>query len=83
MLMLKTGGTAIYNYPYYEYTVNNDSVTHSANSTIYMDGMYFYEKTREILDNELYADEQEYFHFKTGIYGKRQFPLLLKCFKHY
>ncbi len=63
-LMLKTGGTAIYNYPYYEYTVNNDSVTHSANCSIYMDGMYFYEKTREILNNEIYASEQEYYHLK-------------------
>lgn len=63
-LMIKTGGTAIYNYPYYEYTVNKDSVTHSANSSIYMDGMYFFEKTKEILDNEIYANEQEYFHFK-------------------
>jgi len=64
LLMLKTKGTAIYNYPYYEYTVNSESVTHSANCNIYMDGMYFYEKTREILNNEIYAEEQEYYHFK-------------------
>ena len=63
-LMVKTRGTAIYNYPYYEYTVNNDSVTHSADSTIYMDGMYFFEKTKEFLNNDIYFDEQECYHFK-------------------
>lgn len=63
-LMQKLGSAAVYNFPYYEYTVNLNSVTHSADCSIYLDGLYFYEKTKELLNNDNFKLEQQYYEFK-------------------
>jgi len=63
-LLHNLGKTSIYNYPFYEYTVNTNSVTHSADSTIYMDGLYFFEKSKELLCTDEYSLEQEHFKYK-------------------
>lgn len=63
-LLRNFGGTNIYNYPFYEYTVNTNSVTHSANSSIYLDGLYFFEKSKELLCTDEYSLEQDHFKYK-------------------
>ena len=63
-LMQLVGGTAIYNYPFYEYTMNNNSVTHSADCSIYLDGLYFFEKSKQLVDNSLFKAQQKYYELK-------------------
>ena len=63
-LMQIVGGTAVYNYPFYEYTVNNNSVTHSADCSIYLDGLYFFEKSKQLVDNSQFKAQQKYYELK-------------------
>ena len=65
LLLTKTKKTAIYNYPYYEYTINPKSVTHLADSTIYFDALFFFEKTKSFLNDNTFFESQMYYKFKA------------------
>lgn len=67
LLLTKTEGTAVYNFPFYNCVTSDNSVTRSAGGSIYLDAIYFYEKSREYLSekNNNFKEEQEYFLFKA------------------
>lgn len=67
LLLLKTGGTAIYNYPFYNYVASEGSVTRSPGGSIYFDALYFFNKVCEELgktDISL-GEEKNYFLLKN------------------
>lgn len=66
-LLRETGGTAIYNYPFYNYLAHEGSVTKSLGGDIYFDELYFYKKAIDLLANDGYdlKDSQEYFLLKV------------------
>ncbi len=66
VLLTQTNGTAIYSYPFYNCVYRNNSVTRAAGGSIYLDAIYFYEKSLEFLSDKDYEikTEQEYFLFK-------------------
>lgn len=53
----------LYKYPFYNYTVNTQSVTHSATGAIYFDALYFFNKAKDICKYDC-EEEQEYYLFK-------------------
>lgn len=65
-LLTRTGGTAIYRYPFYNYFMSEGSVTRSAGGTIYLDAIYFYEKACEYLKDYGFdiEDAQRYYLLK-------------------
>lgn len=67
LLLTKTNGTAVYNFPFYNCVTSTNSVTRSAGGSIYLDAIYFYEKSIEFLSDKNYnlKTEQEYFLFKA------------------
>lgn len=67
ILLTKTKGTAVYNYPFYNYVLSSGSVTRTAGGNIYLDAIYFYEKAVEYLSQGKYdlKKEQEYFLLKA------------------
>ena len=67
VLLTRTKGTAIYNFPFYNYVLSSGSVTRTAGGSIYLDGIYFYEKAKEFLSTKDYnlKTEQEYFLLKA------------------
>ncbi len=67
ILMTCTHGTAIYNYPFYNCTLSDGSVTRTGGGSIYLDAIYFYNKSVEFLlsENLDIKTEQEYFLLKT------------------
>ena len=66
LLLLKTGSTAIYHYPYYTCFCSEGSVTRSKGGNIYFDALYFYDKALEVLKDTGYQmySEQRYYLFK-------------------
>lgn len=66
-LLKKTKGTAIYNYPFYNCILSDGSVTRAGGGSIYLDAIYFFEKSVELLSAEKcdYKKEQEFFLFKA------------------
>ena len=67
ILLTKTKGTAVYNYPFYNCVLSSGSVTRNAGGSIYLDAIYFYEKAVKFLSEGKYVleREQEYFLFKA------------------
>lgn len=67
ILLTQTKGTTIYNYPFYNCTLSEGSVTRTGGGSIYIDGMYFFEKSVDYLSSIEYdlKTEQEYFLFKN------------------
>ena len=65
-LLTRTGGTAIYSYPFYNCITSEGSVTRSTGGSIYMDALYFYEKANEYLQDYDYEldKEKEYYLLK-------------------
>lgn len=66
LLLLKTGETAIYYYPFYNYVTNENSVTHSATGSIYLDALYFFDKASRVLEEYSFdlTYEKEYYLLK-------------------
>lgn len=66
ILLTRTQGTAVYNYPFYNCTLSDGSVTRAGGGSIYLDGIYFYKKSVDFLSSKEYTikKEQEYFLFK-------------------
>ncbi|MBE5741943.1 MAG: glycosyltransferase family 2 protein [Clostridiales bacterium] len=66
LLLLNTQGTAIYNFPFYNYLLSEGSVTRSGGGNIYFDALYFYYKSLEAIKDKKYQiqEEQEYYLFK-------------------
>ncbi len=63
LLLLKVEEYVIYNYSFYNYHTNCSSVTHSASGDIYLDAIYFYNKSIEMLrvyDIRFEAEENYY-----------------------
>ena len=67
ILLTKTNGTGIYNYPFYNYILSDGSVTRAGGGSIYLDAIYFFEKLVEFLSAEKfdYKKEQEFYLFKA------------------
>lgn len=64
LLLLKTGSTAIYHYPFYNCFVSEGSVTRSGGGSIYFDALYFYDKSLEHLGDFKMDIEQQYYRYK-------------------
>lgn len=65
-LLLKTGGTAVLNRPFYNCVATTGSVTRSPGGSIYLDALYFYQKANELLaecDIDI-SIAQEYYRLK-------------------
>ena len=65
-LLLQVGKTAVYNYPFYNYTLSSGSVTRSTGGSIYVDALYFYDKARaDLIDSGFdLEDAMNYYLFK-------------------
>lgn len=65
-LLTRTNGTAIYQYPFYNYILSNGSVTRSQGGSIYLDAIYFYEHACAFLEKLNYnlQDAQSYYLLK-------------------
>ncbi len=76
-LLTKTKGTAIYNFPFYNYILSDNSVTRTPGGSIYLDAIYFCEKAVKFLSSQKYTlePEQEYFLFK------KYYLLFISCTK--
>lgn len=70
----------LYKYPFYNYTVNTKSVTHSATGDIYFDALYFFHKANEIFGYN-FDLEQEYHLLK--LYYLISISLTRKEYKKY
>lgn len=77
LLLTKTKGTAVYNFPFYNCVTSANSVTRSAGGDIYLDAIYFYKKSIGFLADKNYnlKNEQEYFLFKA------MYLLFISCTK--
>ena len=66
LLLLRTGKTAVYSYPFYNCIISDGSVTRGGGGSIYFDAIYFFDKARELLGekNESFALEQQYYLYK-------------------
>lgn len=66
-LLKKTKGTAVYNYPFYNCILSDGSVTRAGGGSIYLDAIYFFERSVEFLsaDEFDYKKEQDFFLFKA------------------
>lgn len=65
-LLTRTGGTAIYSYPFYSCYTSEGSVTRSSGGTIYLDAIYFYDKAVQFLKDYNYdvGGAEEYYLLK-------------------
>jgi len=70
LLLLRTGKTAVYNFPFYNCITSEGSVTRSNGGNIYFDAIYFYEKSCELLgeDNKRFEVEERYYSSKCIIF---------------
>ena len=66
MLLLKTNGTSVYKYPFYNCITRDGSVTRGGGGAIYIDALYFYRKACEDLKDYEFnlKDSQQYYLFK-------------------
>ena len=68
LLLMKTGGTSIYSYPFYNYLISEGSVTRSGGGNIYFDALYFYDKALEALKDTGYHMEFEQKYYLLKMY---------------
>ena len=65
-LLMRTGGTAVLNKPFYNYVMSEGSVTRSPGGSIYLDALYFYDKSLELVKDAGIdvAEAAEYYRYK-------------------
>ena len=83
LLLMKTGSTTIYSYPFYAYFSSNGSVTRSGGGSIYFDALYFYDKALEALTDSGYAIELEQKYYLLKMYYLLSISLTSKERKKY
>ena len=83
LLLLKTGSTTIYHYPFYNYLISDGSVTRSGGGNIYFDALYFYHKATEVLSDVTYDMEFEQKYYLLKMYYLLSISLTSKERKKY
>lgn len=64
LLLKHIGFVYIYRFPFYNCVLNKNSVTSAKGGSIYIDAIYFFEKSVELLGTEDFKIEQEYYLLK-------------------
>ena len=83
ILLMRTGSTAIYHYPYYTCFCSEGSVTRSGGGNIYFDALYFYHKATEVLSDVTYDMELEQKYYLLKMYYLLSISLTSKERKKY